>query len=61
VSSLLKLYCRELPEPLCTFALYPSFLRAAGLAPELRLSALREAVAQLPEEHFRYPSWIDYR
>ncbi len=54
ISSLLKLYCRELPDPLCTFALYSRFLRAANLADEFRLAALREVVAQLPREHFRY-------
>lgn len=30
VSGLLKLYLRELPEPLCTFALFDEFIQAAG-------------------------------
>ena len=53
ISSLLKLYCRELPNPLCTFKLYHRFLRAAHVAEEFRLGALREVIEQLPNEHYR--------
>jgi hypothetical protein len=31
IASLLKLYFRELPEPLLTFDLYDAFIAAAGL------------------------------
>ena len=53
VSSLLKLYCREMPDPLCTFDLYDGFLRAAKVAEEFRLGAMREMVMALPKEHLR--------
>ena len=54
VSSLLKLYCREMPDPLCTYDLYAGFLRAAKVPEEFRLGAMREMVMTLPKEHFRY-------
>lgn len=53
ISSLLKLYFRELPEPLCTFHLYNEFLDTARLPLELRLAAVREVVKKLPDEHYR--------
>ena len=53
VSSLLKLYCREMPDPLCTFDLYDGFLRAAKVPEEFRLGAMREMVMALPKEHLR--------
>ena len=53
VSSLLKLYCREMPDPLCTYDLYDGFLRAAKVPEEFRLGAMREMVMALPKEHFR--------
>jgi hypothetical protein len=53
ISSLLKLYCRELPDPLCTYDLYDGFLRAARVPEEFRLGAMREVAASLPKEHFR--------
>ena len=54
ISSLLKLYCRDLPDPLCTFRLYQRFLGAARVNEEFRLGALREVVHQLPKEHYRF-------
>ena len=54
MSSLLKLYCREMPDPLCTYDLYDGFLRAARVPEEFRLGAMREMVGALPKEHFRY-------
>ena len=53
MSSLLKLYCREMPDPLCTFDLYDGFLRAAKVPEEFRLGAMREMVMALPKEHLR--------
>ena len=53
MSSLLKLYCREMPDPLCTYDLYDGFLRAAKVPEEFRLGAMREMVMALPKEHFR--------
>ena len=53
VSSLLKLYFRELPDPLCTYKLYEEFLEAARAPEDLRLSAMRQVVKALSKEHFR--------
>ena len=60
MSSLLKLYCREMPDPLCTYDLYAGFLRAAKVPEEFRLGAMREMVMTLPKEHFRYGTSINY-
>ena len=53
VSSLLKLYFRELPDPLCTYQAYEDFLEAAKLPEDLRLSATRQVLSTLPKENFR--------
>ncbi len=53
VSSLLKLYFRELPDPLCTYKLYDDFLKAAKVPEDLRLSAMRQVIRALPQENFR--------
>ena len=53
VSSLLKLYFRELPDPLCTYKLYEDFLAAAKVPEDLRLSAMRKVVMTLPKDNFR--------
>ena len=53
VSSLLKLYFRELPDPLCTYKAYEEFLEAAKLPEDLRLSAMRQVLSTLPKENFR--------
>eukprot|EP00727_Mastigamoeba_balamuthi_P005900 m51a1_g193 hypothetical protein (844) ;mRNA; f:619349-622406 len=49
VSGLLKLYLRDMPEPLCTYALYPEFLDTAGMADEGgRLEETRRLLDKLP-------------
>lgn len=57
VASLLKLYFRELPNPLCTYQLYDSFVNAVQSIPEkttdIRLQLMRETVQKLPPPHFR--------
>ena len=53
VSSLLKLYFRELPDPVCTYKLYDQFLEAARVPEDLRLSAMRQVVNALPKENFK--------
>uniref|UniRef100_A0A2H8TGS3 GTPase-activating protein CdGAPr n=1 Tax=Melanaphis sacchari TaxID=742174 RepID=A0A2H8TGS3_9HEMI len=57
VASLLKLYFRELPNPLCTYQLYDSFVNAVQSVPEktteVRLQLMRETVQKLPPPHFR--------
>jgi hypothetical protein len=46
VTGILKQYLRDLPDPLCTFALYEKFLEASG-SPN-HITALKAVVAQLP-------------
>uniref|UniRef100_A0A0C9Q035 CdGAPr_0 protein n=2 Tax=Fopius arisanus TaxID=64838 RepID=A0A0C9Q035_9HYME len=54
VASLLKMYFRELPNPLCTYQLYSTFVSAvqAGTDAE-RLRRMRDAVRKLPPPHYR--------
>lgn len=42
VSSLLKMYFRELPNPLCTYQLYDQFVNAVQGPDELRVVRMRE-------------------
>ncbi|KAK5638219.1 hypothetical protein RI129_012514 [Pyrocoelia pectoralis] len=62
VASLLKMYFRELPNPLCTYQLYQSFVTAVqgcnsisrnSLTDHDRLLKMREAVQKLPPPHYR--------
>jgi len=53
VSSLLKMYFRELPNPVCTFHLYDQFVAAAKSSDDVRLTKLREVVFQLPPPNYR--------
>lgn len=52
VASLLKLYLRELPNPVGTFALYDSFLATSKIEDKNeRIAALKNTVALLPEKN----------
>ncbi|XP_018571914.1 GTPase-activating protein CdGAPr isoform X2 [Anoplophora glabripennis] len=62
VASLLKMYFRELPNPLCTYQLYQSFVNAVqgcntaiknSETDRERLLKMREAVQKLPPPHYR--------
>ena len=53
VSSLLKLYFRELPAPVCTFHLYDQFVAAVKAGEAVRLYQLRDVIAQLPDSNYR--------
>lgn len=56
VSSLLKLYFRELPNPLLTFSLYDSFvaaMRDETMDENTRLHSIRTLVISLPPPHWR--------
>lgn len=55
VASLLKMYFRELPNPLCTYQLYHTFVGAvqAGTDEAGRLARMRDAVHKLPPPHYR--------
>ena len=54
VSSLLKMYFRELPNPVCTYHLYERFVEAARAHENQRLVMLRDVVQQLPPPNYRY-------
>ena len=70
VSSLLKMYFRELPNPVnislgilllhifclqvCTFHLYDKFVEAARSGDDVRLPKLRDVVSQLPPPNYRF-------
>ena len=53
VSSLLKMYFRELPNPVCTFHLYDKFVEAARSPDDIRLAKLRDVISQLPPPNYR--------
>jgi len=46
VSSLLKMYFRELPNPLCTYQLYDQFVNAVQGPDNLRVIRMREVTQQ---------------
>lgn len=59
VPSLLKMYFRELPNPLCTYQLYDSFVNAVQQPDEAsRLKAVRDTVVKLPPPHYRTLAYL---
>ncbi|XP_072166346.1 uncharacterized protein [Diadema setosum] len=53
VSSVCKLYFRELPNPLLTYQLYQKFEEAAMSGDDNRLVKMHDTVQQLPPPHYR--------
>lgn len=56
VSSLLKMYFRELPNPLCTYQLYDHFVEAIQAkvdSPEEKVRLIKTVVQKLPPPHYR--------
>ncbi|XP_077563428.1 GTPase-activating protein CdGAPr isoform X2 [Haemaphysalis longicornis] len=53
VASLLKMYFRELPNPLLTYQLYDKFVAAMQLQGNNQLLRVREVVKELPPPHYR--------
>lgn len=56
ISSLLKMYFRELPNPLCTYQLYDEFVEAIQEKTEnaeQRLILIKKVVQKLPPPHYR--------
>ncbi|XP_057651897.1 rho GTPase-activating protein 92B-like isoform X1 [Diorhabda carinulata] len=51
LASLLKLYLRELPEPLLTYHLHKEWLDAVQVPEIYRLEVVKEIVAKLPQEN----------
>ncbi|KAG1706177.1 Rho GTPase-activating protein 32 [Nymphon striatum] len=58
VASLLKMYFRELPNPLLTYQLYDKFVSAVQANEDVRLMKMRDVVHQLPPPHFRTLSYL---
>ncbi|CAG9577010.1 unnamed protein product [Danaus chrysippus] len=58
LASLLKMYFRELPNPLCTYQLYDSFVSAVTAPEQQRLKAVRDTVVKLPPPHYRTLSYL---
>ena len=53
LTSVLKSFFRELPEPLLTFELYDEFLRAADLSqPEDRVHTIFAILKKLPKQNY---------
>ncbi|XP_073965247.1 GTPase-activating protein CdGAPr [Choristoneura fumiferana] len=57
-ASLLKMYFRELPNPLCTYQLYESFVAAVQTEESKRLKAVRDVVVKLPPPHYRTLAYL---
>lgn len=60
LASLLKMYFRELPNPLCTYQLYESFVSAVqcGSDESVRVKKMRDTVIKLPPPHYRTLSYL---
>lgn len=58
VSSLLKQYFRQLPNPLFTFELYPDFIVAYETLDETRASKFKNVIDRLPKEHYRTARYL---
>lgn len=55
VSSVLKQYFRELPNPLCTYQLYEKFVNAISPpSSKERFENIKEVIKELPPPHYRY-------
>ncbi|KAH8107975.1 RhoGAP-domain-containing protein [Cristinia sonorae] len=53
ITSVLKNYFRQLPNPLFTFALHDKFIEAANVKePDQKTEAMRALVSELPTEHY---------
>ncbi|KAL1916248.1 uncharacterized protein VTP21DRAFT_5865 [Calcarisporiella thermophila] len=59
IASLLKLFFRELPDPLLTHKLYPEFIQSSKIEDgHLRLIALHETVNRLPDPNYATLSYL---
>ncbi|VDK88314.1 unnamed protein product [Litomosoides sigmodontis] len=52
LSSALKTFLRNLPEPLMTFDLHPHFINAAKMDSKMRIACIHYFVYKLPQIHF---------
>ncbi|VDK77288.1 unnamed protein product [Litomosoides sigmodontis] len=58
VSSLLKQYFRQLPNPLFTFELYPEFIGAYERTDEEQVDRFKDVIGRLPREHYRTAKYL---
>ncbi|VDK43358.1 unnamed protein product [Anisakis simplex] len=58
ISSLLKQYFRQLPNPLFTFELYPDFIRAYEVNDGNRTDRFKSVLDRLPIEHYRTAKYL---
>uniref|UniRef100_A0A915BDG9 Uncharacterized protein n=1 Tax=Parascaris univalens TaxID=6257 RepID=A0A915BDG9_PARUN len=58
VSSLLKQYFRQLPNPLFMFELYPDFIAAYETTDESRTHCFKSVIDRLPPEHYRTAKYL---
>ncbi|CAG9537784.1 unnamed protein product [Cercopithifilaria johnstoni] len=58
VSSLLKQYFRQLPNPLFTFELYPEFIGAYETTDEEQANRFKDVIGKLPREHYRTAKYL---
>ncbi|XP_048488013.1 GTPase-activating protein CdGAPr isoform X3 [Plutella xylostella] len=60
LASLLKMYFRELPNPLCTYQLYNSFVSSvqAGTDEADRIASMRRTIVKLPPPHYRTLAYL---
>lgn len=58
VSSLLKQYFRQLPNPLFTFTLYSQFVVAYETRDDTRNDKFKNVIEQLPTEHYRTAKFL---
>uniref|UniRef100_A0AAF5PG60 RhoGAP domain-containing protein n=2 Tax=Wuchereria bancrofti TaxID=6293 RepID=A0AAF5PG60_WUCBA len=58
VSSLLKQYFRQLPNPLFTFELYPEFIGAYETTDDEQANRFKDVIGRLPREHYRTAKYL---
>ncbi|OZC05026.1 hypothetical protein X798_08019 [Onchocerca flexuosa] len=58
VSSLLKQYFRQLPNPLFTFELYPEFIGAYETTDDEQANRFKDVIGRLPHEHYRTAKYL---
>ncbi|CAD6190575.1 unnamed protein product [Caenorhabditis auriculariae] len=58
VSSLLKQYFRQLPNPLFTYQTYSRILKAFDTEPEKKVESLKEVLKLIPEAHYKTAKYL---
>ncbi|VDK64096.1 unnamed protein product [Onchocerca ochengi] len=58
VSSLLKQYFRQLPNPLFTFELYSEFIGAYETTDDEQANRFKDVIGRLPREHYRTAKYL---